>query len=542
MEPLQESIRVHDETLRRIGDGFASALDWTKGIGVPREHLDAIAVLGSNLAGSGMLDQLKELSSLTDQWHGVLEQIGNVTKLVPPETFGNVGRLAESLCGAMPTLPMLDREIFGGAWNDKVAAAFERLRQRAEEVANDPDAGAEDVAEVVAEADALAAAAPDEARSEVNKYLVGVLLWLLDKIAEDPAKEAVRRTIAALLVVLASFTQPAPLPPEPKALLPAAGTQALIVPGNWQIEGLPGVIRRAGPVASRRTLEFLAVEIRNLNTRQAYEHALMRFFNWCDDRNLELAEISPFAVMAYVEEMGREYAAPSVKQHLAAIRRLFDYLVVGQVLPMNPAALVRAPRPEVKESKTPVLMPKEARKLLDSIDTEEASGLRDRALLGVMLYSFARVSTVVSMNVEDYYRQGKHQWLRLREKGGKFHEVPAHHNAQSCLDAYLRVAGIADQKGMPLWRSMTKERDFGQNRMSRVDVFRMIKRRVRQAEISVAANCHTFRATGITAYLLNGGTIENAQAIAGHESPHSTKLYGRTGAKITPEEIERIGI
>ena len=136
-----------------------------------------------------------------------------------------------------------------------------------------------------------------------------------------------------------------------------------------------------------------------------------------------------------------------------------------------------------------------------------------------------------------YYRQGKRWWLRLHEKGGKFHQVPAHHNAEAYLDAYLEVAGIGNKKGTPLWRSMRKDGSFRPNRMSRVDVFRMVKRRVRRAELGVAANCHTFRATGITAYLLNGGSVENAQAIAAHESPRTTKLYDRTA-----DEIERIVI
>ena len=317
---------------------------------------------------------------------------------------------------------------------------------------------------------------------------------------------------------------------------------ALRVPGGWQIEGLPGLIREAGPAAAQRLVEFFTAEIRNPNTRQAYAFAAARFFEWCENRNLALAGVTPFAVAAYIEEMQDGYAPPTVKQHLAALRTMFDYLVVGQVLPVNPAASVRGPKHVVKKGKTPVLTASEARALLDSIDIEMCSGMRDRALLGTMVYSFARVGAVVGMNVEDYYRQGKRWWLRLHEKGGKFHEVPAHHKAEAYLDAYLDVAGIGKQKGTPLWRSMSRERTFSENRMSRVDVFRMIKRRVRQAELGAAANCHTFRATGITAYLLNGGSIENAQAIAAHESPRTTKLYDRTADGITLDEIERIVI
>ncbi len=193
--------------------------------------------------------------------------------------------------------------------------------------------------------------------------------------------------------------------------------------------------------------------------------------------------------------MQDRYALPTVKQYLSAIQALHDHLVMGHVLPANPAAPVRGLKHVVKQGKTPVFSLSEARDLLDSINLARPSGLRDWALLATMAYSFARVGAMVGMNVEDYYQQGKRWWLRLHEKGGRFHQVPAHHNAE----AYLEVAGIWNEKGTPLWRSMTRNGIFIRNRMSRVDVFRMVKRRVRQAELGVAANCHTFRATGITA-------------------------------------------
>ena len=251
--------------------------------------------------------------------------------------------------------------------------------------------------------------------------------------------------------------------------------------------------------------------------------------------------ISPIAVATYIDEMQSRYRAPTIKQHLAAIRRLFDWLVTGQVMPTNPATSVRGPTHVVKTGKTPVLQPAEARQLLDSIDTSTVRGLRDRALLAVMVYSFARVSAVVGMRVEDYYQQGKRWWLRLQEKGGKHHAVPVHHKAEAYLDAYLAAAGIAAEKDAPLWRSMPRAGGMGARRMSRVDVFRMIKRRVKTVGLG-EANCHTFRATGITAYLLNGGTLERAQAIAAHESPRTTKLYDRTADEVTIEDIEKIGI
>jgi len=188
-----------------------------------------------------------------------------------------------------------------------------------------------------------------------------------------------------------------------------------------------------------------------------------------------------------------------------------------------------------------VLSAQETRKLLDSIDTSHVVGLRDRALIGTMVYSFARVSAVVNMKVRDYYPQGKRYWLRLHEKGGKFHEVPAHHTAEQYLDEYIEVAGIAEKKGTPLFRSTRgRSRELTTRAMSRFDAYKMIQRRAEDAGISSEIACHTFRATGITEYLRNGGTIEKAAQIAAHENTRTTQLYNRTADDLTLDEIERI--
>jgi len=212
------------------------------------------------------------------------------------------------------------------------------------------------------------------------------------------------------------------------------------------------------------------------------------------------------------------------------------------VIPMNPASSVRGPKHVVKRGKTPVLTAEQARALIDSIKTDSIIGLRDRAIIGLMCYTFARVSAVVHMRVEDYYENGKRWWIRLHEKGGKRHEVPAHHNAEAYVDAYLEAAGIRDDKKAPLFRSVDNRRRLTEKPITRTDVLRMIKRRALEAGLPSSTSCHTFRATGITAFLENGGTIENAQAIAAHESPRTTKLYDRTSDEITLDEVERISI
>ena len=304
---------------------------------------------------------------------------------------------------------------------------------------------------------------------------------------------------------------------------------------------LPALIVDAGPDAVQRFLEFFAGRIANARTRAAYGRAVGQFLAWCEARGLSLDAVSPLHVAAYIRT--HPGSVPTVKQHLAAIRVLCDWLVVSQVLPVNPAAAVRGPKHVVTKGATPVLTPAEARKLLEHIDTGTLAGLRDRALFSVMLYSFARVSAVLGMRRQDYFQQGSWGWLRLHEKGGKRHDVPAHHRAAEALDAYLEAGGLGQGVGETLFQSVDRagERLTGRALTRRV-VLAMIKRRAAAAGLPPSTCCHTFRATGITAYLSNGGTLEHAQQIAGHASPKTTKLYDRTGDTVTVDEIERIVI
>ena len=302
---------------------------------------------------------------------------------------------------------------------------------------------------------------------------------------------------------------------------------------------LPAVIVDAGPVAVERFLEFFAASIANGRTRAAYGRAVGQFLSWCAARGLGLRAIAPLHVAAYIRT--HPGSAPTVKQHLAAIRVLCDWLVIHQVLPVNPAAAVRGPKHVVTKGATPVLTPAETRSLLDGIDTGSLVGLRDRALLSVMVYSFARVSAVVGMRRQDYFLQGTRGWLRLHEKGGKRHDVPAHHRAEAAVDAYLVANGIEDAKA-PLFQSVDRSRRLSGRSLTRRVVLAMIKRRSAAAGLPASTCCHTFRATGITAYLSNGGTLEHAQQIAGHASPRTTKLYDRTADTVTLDEIERIVI
>jgi integrase/recombinase XerD len=203
-------------------------------------------------------------------------------------------------------------------------------------------------------------------------------------------------------------------------------------------------------------------------------------------------------------------------------------------MPMNPAAAVRGPKHVVKTGKTPVLDADEWRKLIDSIPTETVRDLCDRALIATLTYSFARITAALTMKVEDLRPQGVRWRLRLHEKGGKHHEMPCHHALAEELHAYIAVAGIAeDRKG---WLFCTSPRHattvLTDQLMNQADAWRMIRRRAAAAGIMAPIGNHTFRATGITAYLANGGALEHAQTMAAHESPRTTKLYDRTQAEV----------
>lgn len=305
---------------------------------------------------------------------------------------------------------------------------------------------------------------------------------------------------------------------------------------------LPAALFAPTEKAAKRVLEFFTAQINNDHTRKSYLNATRRFADWCDRNSIrELVDVEPFHVAAFVKELQGQFAPPTVKQHLAGLRMLFDWLVTGHVIEMNPAHAVRGPKYVVKRGKTPVLASDEARQLLDSIDISTLKGLRDRALIGVMVYTFARVGAVLGMKVKDYYTQGRRGWVRLHEKGGKEHDVPCHHTLEKYLDEYLAAAGIAREPDGFLFRTTGRKTGVA-GRMHQQDTYRMIQRQVLKVGLGTRAGNHTFRATGITAYLKNNGLLEHAQTIANHASPRTTKLYDRRSEEITLDEVEKIAI
>jgi site-specific recombinase XerD len=307
---------------------------------------------------------------------------------------------------------------------------------------------------------------------------------------------------------------------------------------------IPTLIADAGDAAGWRYVEFFTANIRNPNTRRAYARACGRFFAWCEGRKLTLQTIRPHDVATYIETLQKTHSAPGVKQQLAAVRMLFDWLITGQVVPSNPASAVRGPKHVVKTGKTPVLDGKEWRRLIDSIPPDTVRNLRDRALLATLTYSFARIGAAVKMRVEDLQSKGSGWLIRLHEKGGKQHMMPCHHSLAEALHAYITAAGIGADKKSFLFRTSRGHggTTLADRPMTQPDAWRMVRKHAVATGIMAPIGNHSLRATGITAYLANGGTLEHAQTMAAHESPRTTKLYDRTKERLTLDEIERIVI
>ena len=218
-------------------------------------------------------------------------------------------------------------------------------------------------------------------------------------------------------------------------------------------EVVPAIVAEAGDHASRRFLEFFAATIRNQNTRAAYSMPPAASSPGARPQaSASSPTIEPLHVAAYIEALGKDFEKPTVKQHLAAIRMLFDWLVVGQVVAINPAHAVRGPKHVVKRGKTPVLDADEARKLLDSIDATTLVGLRDRALIARDDLQPSRASApsspCASRTTTPRASAGGSGCTR---KAASATKCRRHHNLEAYLDAYIEAAGIRDDgKSSPL--------------------------------------------------------------------------------------------
>ena len=159
----------------------------------------------------------------------------------------------------------------------------------------------------------------------------------------------------------------------------------------------------------------------------------------------------------------------------------------------------------------------------------------------MMLYTCSQAEAVIAMDVEDYCISNQQRMFLLYEKRGKEHQVPVHHRLVEYLGEYMDATGLRHTPKAPPFQALDITRSrLKETCMIRQIVFQMVKRRARAAGLPSTANRHSFRATGITNCLSNGGSLVDTRVITTHESSQTTRLHDRTGDTITPDEIERI--
>jgi len=327
---------------------------------------------------------------------------------------------------------------------------------------------------------------------------------------------------------------------------PSAPSNALVLASETQVPALPDIVQRAGQAAVFAAEEFYYGSIRNEHTRTAYRRAVDRFLAWCEERGLELARIAPKDVGQYFDGLRKQgLSVATCKQYLAGVRHFFDGMVTRHAVILNPALSVRGERYQVVEGKTPEISVKQARLLLKSMEASDALSKRDRAILAILAYTSSRAGAVSKLRRADFYDAGDHQWmLRFAEKGGKSREIPARHDLQQMIAAYLDAADLQlAPKDAPLFRAaIARTGQLAATAIHVNDICRMMKRRLKDASLPARLSPHSFRVAVITDLLEQGVSLEEVQHLAGHADPRTTRLYDRRQRKVTRNIVERISI
>ena len=293
-------------------------------------------------------------------------------------------------------------------------------------------------------------------------------------------------------------------------------------------------------------LNTIEGRIQNPNTRSAYRTAWRGFFKFCSEYRLELDKVKPFHMGMYLKRHLGSIATQ--RQHLSAIRLLFNELLEQGVVELNPAARAKPPRLQRESSHTTVFEEDEIKAFLGVIKLECLRDVRDKAVFSVLAYSWARVSAVAALNIEDYFERKGTRWFRFQEKRGKIHEVPVHSKAREAVDQWIAASGLGSNPSAPLFPAFAQdkksfaiaEKTGGLRHLDRTGIWKLVQARAKASGLEKKVCCHSFRATGITEYLNNGGTIDIARRIAGHSQLSTTQIYDHSKDRVTIAEIERI--
>lgn len=318
----------------------------------------------------------------------------------------------------------------------------------------------------------------------------------------------------------------------------------------------PAIVRFAGNAARFAYDEFFASE-ENSHTERAYRHAVHRFLAHCESLGVALPNVTPGIVSDYVKKLQAEVktrrgesprtrpaSKPMKKLHLAGIRKFFDKLVERHAIVLNPALSVHGPKHSMTEGKTPALTVQQARDVFASIDTSDVVGLRDRAIIAVMVYTAVRAGAVAKLRRRDFYSDGRQSVFRFDEKGGKVRDIPCRHDLEEFVRQYLAAAAGDQGEDAPLFRTAVRRtKTLSEKGLTQNDVLRMVKRRFTNAGLPAGRlSCHSFRATTITDLLDQGVPLEDVQYLAGHADPRTTRLYDRRKKQVTRNIVERISI
>ena len=257
-------------------------------------------------------------------------------------------------------------------------------------------------------------------------------------------------------------------------------------------EECPAMVERAGSAAKFAWEEFVYGRLRNAGTRRAYLHAVRRFLDWCSVQQIDLVHVAPAHVGRYMDQQ-THYQPATKKLHLSGLRHFFDQLVLRHVIVLNPTLSVRGERLSVEDGKTPEIPVKLARRLLDGIDCSTVVGLRDRAVIGIMIYTAVRVSAVAKLRRGDFYDTGEQYFFRMTEKRSKFRELPVRHDLCGYVLKYIKAGRLEySDKQSPLFRTTVRRtKRLTQNPMTANDMSRMVKRRLADAEMPTLYSPHS---------------------------------------------------
>ena len=304
----------------------------------------------------------------------------------------------------------------------------------------------------------------------------------------------------------------------------------------------PAVLVRAGRAACFAADEFFSARISNPHTRRAYARAVGQFLAWCEDQGLELRQVTPGQAGRFLEQLPG--GAATKNQALAALRHFFDALVARHAAVLNPFQSVRGVKNPFGEGRTPEVSVEQARKLLASIDTGHVIGLRDRAVLGTLIYTGARVGALCRLRIRDLRDHGNHRALQFAEKGGKVREIPVRHDLDEWIAAYIDGAGLSvAPKDSGLFRAgQGRGRALTERPLTPHAVERMLKRRLRDAGLPKNLSPHSFRVLVVTDLLSQNVPLEDVQYLAGHAHPRTTQIYDRRRRRVSRKLVERISV